>query len=249
MIMPREKLLKYGANSLRVDELIAILLRTGTSQMNVLKVSESLYSQMDYSLYKLQQSPLESIKQIKGLGEVKAITLKASLELGVRLYQELVVETKQVKKPSDIFRMCMDMSFLNQETVRVICVDSKSNVIAVEDITKGTVNASLIHPREVFKPVISNSAVSFAVVHNHPSGDPAPSDADRDITARLKDCSRIIGIDIIDHVIIGKGRYYSFTLNKELHGGVSEDVRQESGIRQIAETQDGNREGFGEKNG
>jgi len=235
MIMPREKLLKYGSGYLRVDELIAILLRTGTSQMNVLKVSETLFSQMDNSLYKLQQAPLESIKKIKGLGEVKAITLKASLELGVRLYQELVVEKKKIKKPSDIFKMCLDMSFLNQETVRIISVDSKSNVISVEDITRGTANASLIHPREVFRPVISNSAISFAVVHNHPSGDPTPSEADREITTRLKDCSKIMGIDIIDHVIIGKGKYYSFTLKKELHGGVSEDVGQESGIRQIAE--------------
>jgi len=235
MIMPREKLLKYGAGKLRVDELIAILLRTGSAQMNVLKVSEMLYSGMDNSLYKLQQAPLESIKKVKGLGEVKAITLKASLELGVRLYQELIVEKNKIKKPSDIFKMCLDMSFLNQETVRIICVDSKSNVISVEDITKGTANASLIHPREVFKPVISNSAVSFAVVHNHPSGDPSPSEADREITGRLKHCSKIMGIDIIDHVIIGKGKYYSFTLKKELHGGVSEDAGQQSGLRQIAE--------------
>ena len=235
MIMPREKLLKYGAGKLRVDELIAILLRTGSAQMNVLKVSEMLYSGMDNSLYKLQQAPLESIKKVKGLGEVKAITLKASLELGVRLYQELIVEKNKIKKPSDIFKMCLDMSFLNQETVRIICVDSKSNVISVEDITKGTANASLIHPREVFKPVISNSAVSFAVVHNHPSGDPSPSEADREITGRLKDCSKIMGIDIIDHVIIGKGKYYSFTLKKELHGGVSEDAGQQSRLRQIAE--------------
>ncbi|MFP4461235.1 MAG: RadC family protein, partial [Thermotogota bacterium] len=192
-------------------------------------------SQMDHSLYKLQQAPLESIKNVRGLGEVKAVTLKASLELGVRLYQELVVEKKVIKKPSDIFRMCLDMSFLNQETVRIISVDSKSKVISVEDITKGTANASLIHPREVFKPVISNSAISFAVVHNHPSGDPTPSEADREITGRLKDCSKIMGIDIIDHIIIGKGKYYSFTLKKELHGGVSEDAGQQSGLRQIAE--------------
>jgi len=235
MIMPREKLLKYGAGSLSVDELIAILLRTGTSHMNVLKVSESLYSNMDQSLYKLQQAPLEDIKKIKGMGEVKAITIKASLELGVRLYRELVLEKSKIKKPSDIFRMCLDMSFFDQETVRIISVDSKSNVISVEDITRGTANASLIHPREVFKPVISNSAVGFAVVHNHPSGDPTPSEADRDITGRLKDCSKIMGIDIIDHIIIGKGKFYSFTLKKELHGGVSENDGQQSGLRKIAE--------------
>ncbi|MDN5359717.1 MAG: repair protein RadC [Thermotogaceae bacterium] len=236
MIMPREKLLKYGSGSLTADELIAILLRTGTPQMNVLKVSEQLYSSMDHSLYKLQQAPLEKIKRIKGMGQVKAITLKASLELGVRLYKELVLEKRKIKKPSDIFKMCLDMSFFNQETVRIISVDSKSNVISVEDITRGTANASLIHPREVFKPVISNSAVSFAVVHNHPSGDPTPSEADRDITERLKDCSKIMGIDIIDHIIIGKGRFYSFTLKKELHGGANEDAgQQQSGLRQIAE--------------
>jgi len=235
MIMPREKLLKYGAGSLNVDELIAILLRTGSSQMNVLKLSEQLYASMDQSLYRLQQAPLEDMKKIKGMGQVKAITLKASLELGVRLYRELVLEKRKIKKPSDIFKMCLDMSFFDQETVRIISVDSKSNVLSVEDITKGTANASLIHPREVFKPVISNAAVSFAVVHNHPSGDPTPSEADRGITGRLKDCSKIMGIDIIDHIIIGKGRFYSFTLNKELYGGGLEDAGQQTGFRQIAE--------------
>ncbi len=237
MMMPREKLLKYGASTLKPEELIAILLRTGTAQMNVVKVAQTLYSQMDSSLYRLQQSPIDYIKRVKGLGEVKAITLKASLELGVRLYQELTIQREQIKKPSDIFEMCRDMSFLNQEVVRVISVDSKSTVLSVEDITKGTANASLIHPREVFKPVISNSAISFALVHNHPSGDPSPSEADKDITRRLKECSGIIGIDLIDHLIIGKGRFYSFTLQKELQGGVSNDDRQEFGIRKIAETE------------
>lgn len=237
MMMPREKLLKYGASTLKPEELIAILIRTGTAHMNVMRVAQTLYSQMDSSLYRLQQSPIDYIKRVKGLGEVKAITLKASLELGVRLYQELTIQREQIKKPSDIFEMCKDMSFLNQEVVRVISIDSKSTVLSVEDITKGTANASLIHPREVFKPVISNSAISFALVHNHPSGDPSPSEADKDITRRLKKCSGIIGIDLIDHLIIGKGRFYSFTLQKELQGGVFDDDRQEFGIRKIAETE------------
>jgi DNA repair protein RadC len=235
-MLPREKLLKYGASELTESELIAILLRTGTKGQNVIDVSETLFSAMDDSLYKLQQSSLEKIQKTNGLGEVKAITIKAALELGVRLYKELQSAVEIIKKPGDIFDICRDMTFLSQEVVRVISIDSKANVISVDDITKGTVNSSLIHPREVFKSAISNSAVSFALVHNHPSGDPKPSPADKEITKRLKECSKIVGIDIIDHVIIGKGRFYSFTLDKELQGGESDHGKQRSRTRTVAET-------------
>ena len=149
-------------------------------------------------------------------------------------------QPEKIKTPSDIFDLCADMSFLGQEIVKVISLDSKSNVISVETITRGTVNASLIHPREVFKSAISNSAVSFVLVHNHPSGDPAPSHADREITKRLRECSKIVGIDIIDHIIMGKGRFFSFTLDKELQGGESDHGRQGSRTRKVAETENGN---------
>jgi len=237
-MLPREKLLKLGPAQLTESELIAILLRTGTKGQNVVDVSLQLYEEMGNSLYSLHQSSFERIKKINGLGEVKAVTLKAALELGMRLHRELITP-EVIKRPADIYALCDDMVFLDREIVRVISVDSKSNVISIEDITMGTVNSSLIHPREVFKSAILHSAVSFALVHNHPSGDPSPSQADKEITKRLKECAKIVGIDIIDHVIVGKGRFFSFTLDKELQGGESDHGRKGSRTREVAETEDG----------
>src|SRR6056297_3255460 len=226
-MMPREKLKKLGASTLTKAELLAILLRTGTKETNVFELSDYLLSRMDHSLYRLQQSSAEEIMKARGMGEVKTITIKAALELGARLYSELMERTETIKKPSDVFKMCRDMTFNDQEVVRVISIDSKSNVLAVEDITKGTKNASLLHPREVFRSALVNSSVSFALVHNHPSGDPTPSDADNSITDRIRESAGILGNELLDHIIIGKGRYYSFTLNRELQGGDWRDEKKE----------------------
>jgi len=239
---PREKLIKYGPQTLSVPELIAILLRTGTQECSVVKLSEKLYRDFNSSLYEFQCASFESLNKVKGIGEVKSVTIKAALELGIRFYNELSKQQKQVKIPSDLFRLCRDMSFLDVEFVRLVCLDSKSKVINVEDITKGISNASLIHPREIFRSAITHSAVSIAVVHNHPSGDPTPSKQDIAITKKITQSGEIIGIKMIDHVIIGKGKFYSFALQREIDGMETQDgdmSGRQSRIGKIAENESG----------
>ncbi len=233
-LLPREKLLLYGAHSLETEELLAILIRTGTKNSSVLKVSNELFESHCRSLYSIRQSSMNRLSSIKGMGDVKAVTIKAALELGVRFYKEITQTRKKVKSPHDIFEVSRDMTFSDTEIVRTICLDSKSNILNVEDTTSGTTNASLIHPREVYRMAIVHSATSIAVVHNHPSGDPTPSVQDRDVTKNLIEAGEILGIKLIDHVIIGKGCFFSFTLEKEFQG-VDLTYGEESGSGKIAE--------------
>ncbi|HPE68774.1 MAG TPA: DNA repair protein RadC [Thermotogota bacterium] len=235
-LLPREKLMELGSGALTEAELVAILLRTGSQSLPVLQLSAALLDHFGHSLVALYRSPPEEVKGLCGMGSVKAITLKAALELGVRFYRELLQKKDQVDSPKDIYELCIEMCFQEQETVRVISLDSKSHVIAMDDITRGISNASLIHPREVFKKAIWHSAVSIALVHNHPSGDPFPSFQDRDVTEKMKSAGELLGIQLVDHVIVGKGSFYSFTLQKVLEGGIL-DAGSEPGSREIAETQ------------
>lgn len=233
-MMPREKLLKFGPSKLDETELLAILLRTGSKEISVMELAEKIMKDNNNSLCKLHNLPLEDLIKTKGMGEVKALTIKATLELGQRYHSEKLREKIKIAHPSDIYTICRDMEFFDQEVVRVVCLDSKSTLIAVEDTTKGTNNASLIHPREVFKIAILTSSASIALVHNHPSGDPFPSSADIEVTEKIKNSGELLGIKVIDHVIIGKGKFYSFTLGKSLKWEENENGK-ESGLRKIAE--------------
>jgi len=236
ILLPREKLLFNGPQSLSTEELLAILIRTGAKDINVMEVSRLLYNSHYNSLYSLRQSTLEKINSVKGMGNVKAITIMAALELGVRFYKEITSTRKKIKSPFDIFDACRDMVFLETEVVRTVCLDSKSNILNVENTTSGISNASLIHPREIFRKAIVCSSVSVAVVHNHPSGDPTPSSQDREVTEKLIEAGELLGIKLIDHIIIGKGCYYSFTLEKEFRGGEL-SYGEKSGSGKIAETE------------
>jgi len=234
-MMPREKMLKFGSSRLDEKELIAILLRTGSKDLSVIDLAEKTLKDNNYSLCKLHNLPLEELRKTKGMGEVKALTIKAALELGQRYHHEKLKQKNKISHPSDIYSICRDMEFLDQEVVRVICLDSKTTVIAVEDVTKGINNASLIHPREVFRSAILTSSASIALVHNHPSGDPFPSIQDNETTEKIRDSGDLLGIKLIDHVIIGKGSFYSFTLGKSLKWEENQNGK-ESGSRKIAET-------------
>jgi len=142
-MMPREKMQKFGSSQLDEKELIAILLRTGSKDLSVIDLAEKTLKDNNYSLCKLHNLPLEELRKTKGMGEVKALTIKAALELGQRYHHEKLRQKNKISHPSDIYSICQDMEFLDQEVVRVICLDSKNTVIAVEDVTKGINNASL----------------------------------------------------------------------------------------------------------
>ncbi|MEH7399727.1 DNA repair protein RadC [Gottfriedia acidiceleris] len=206
---PRERLLKFGPGSLSNQDLLAILLRTGTKNESVLKVSNELLLKFD-GLRLLMNASVEEISNIKGIGEAKAVQLIAAFELGKRINRLQYDERFSIKSPDDCAKFMMDeMRFLEQEHFVCLYLNTKNQVIARETIFKGSLNASIVHPREVFKEAFRRSASSIICLHNHPSGDPTPSREDIEVTKRLVECGKIIGIELLDHIIIGEHKYVS----------------------------------------
>src|SRR5271155_1496301 len=183
---PRERLLNQGANALKTSELIAILLRTGTSERPVLELAEFLLAHFG-SLEALSRAPIGEMMKIKGVGQAKAIELKAAFALAARLTRS-EAEARAITTPEDIALLLgEEMRLLDYESVRVICLNTKHMVLAVEEVTRGTLNESLFHPREAFRPALARQAHAVILVHNHPSGNPDPSDADLQVTRRMKE--------------------------------------------------------------
>ncbi|MGC9321145.1 MAG: RadC family protein, partial [Kosmotogaceae bacterium] len=212
--MPRERLLKYGPGSLSNSELIAILLRTGAKGKGVVQLSEELLDQYG-SLTALLSAEVAELMTAKGLGTAKAVCLKAALELGQRIFREMTERTKvRLDEPQGVYYLCNDMAFMDRETVRVISLDTKLNYRGLNTVSVGILDSSLLHPREVYKPAISRTAAAIILVHNHPSGDPSPSKEDEGITSKIRDAGETLGIKMLDHVIIGSGKYYSFAAGR-----------------------------------
>ena len=210
---PREKLKKYGVKNLTDEELIAIILRCGTKNMSVkdlaIKIKKEFKTLSDLSYIELSK--------IKGVGEVKAITLLAAIELGIRSTYK---EDKNIKlnRPENIYDFFKNkLIHLKQENLMAIFLDNKNKLIAYKTIFIGTINMSVSHPREIFKEAMKNSSVYIILVHNHPSGDPTPSVADLKFTNQVYKTSKIIGIPLLDHIIIGNNKYYSFYDTGDLH--------------------------------
>ena len=199
---PRERLLTQGANALKTAELLAILLRTGTSERPVLDLAEFLLAHFG-SLEALSRAPVGELARIKGIGQAKAIGLKAAFALAARLART-EAESRAVDTPEDVSRLLgEEMRLLDYESVRVICLNTKHKVLAVEEITRGTLNESLFHPREAFRPALTRQAHAVILVHNHPSGSTMPSDADIQVTQRMKQAGELLQIELLDHVILG----------------------------------------------
>ncbi|MGE0792581.1 MAG: DNA repair protein RadC [Candidatus Woesearchaeota archaeon] len=204
---PREKLERYGVSSLTNTELLAIILQTGTKGESVLELSSRLTSQ---GLEKLNSLSLNELKQIKGIGIGKASQILSLFELNKRI-SFTKNETKPIKSAKDVFNYCSPkLSNLDKEHFMILHLNTKNKVIRDEIISIGTLNSSLIHPREVFKSAIKDSSNSIILVHNHPSGDIEPSDEDKEVTKILTQAGELLNIKVLDHVIIGKKDYYSF---------------------------------------
>jgi DNA repair protein RadC len=215
-LLPREKLLIYGEESLEDKELLAIILRRGIKEKNVFELSEEILDKYG-DFVKLQKLDLNDLVKIKGIGEVAAINLKAALEMGKRYHlQKLKVTYKKIKSPQDAYEISQDMIYYEKEFVRVYLLDSKLNVIHSENISEGTANSSIAHPRDIFKIAIKLNAVSIILVHNHPSGDSSPSIQDIELTDKIKEAGKILGIKLNDHIIIGNNQYYSFNLSRKV---------------------------------
>lgn len=207
---PKEKLLTYGADTLSNSELLAIILRTGTKGENVLQMSNRLLSELD-GLDGILSAGFDDITSIKGIKNGKASQILALSELYKR-FRTLKTIKDQVKitKPSDLADLLMgEMNELNQEVLKVILLSTKNVIIGIRDVFKGSLNTSIVHPREIFKQAINKNSASIIICHNHPSGDPIPSKEDINITIRIKECGNILGIKLIDHIIIGKNKFVS----------------------------------------
>lgn len=211
---PYEKCLRYGVERLSNAELLAVLLRTGTKGTNSLDMARNILrtsGQEEDNILAVHQLTLEKLKAIKGVGTVKATQILCLSELAKRLAKASAKESLIFTEPSTIAEYYMeDMRHRKQEYMKLLMLNTKSKLIGETDISKGTVNASLVSPRELFIEALEKNAVSIILMHNHPSGDPTPSKEDLFVTKRVKDAGDLIGIELLDHIIIGNNCYVSF---------------------------------------
>lgn len=205
---PREKLLFYGAQFLSNEELLAIILRTGNKDSNVVELSYRIIHSV-VGLNGLFKASAKELMKVKGVKEAKATQILAMCELYKRFKVSELTQVK-ISKPSDVAELVLDeLRMLRQEVLILITLDTKNKVISKKEIFKGGLNSSLVHPREIFREAVKDSAASIIICHNHPSGDPTPSRDDINITTRLKECGKMMGIELLDHLIIGDNRFIS----------------------------------------
>ena len=210
---PREKLLHNGAQSLTEAELLAIILRTGnaSTKETALDHARALLKRFK-GLKGLDEASSKELRFIKGIGSAKFCGLKASLEMGRRMGRETWKVGEPLTSPENVFRHFQDkFRKVKREIFYAVLLNNKNRKIREVKISEGTLTASLVHPREVYNPVIRESAAAVLFVHNHPSGDPTPSQEDIEITRRLKEVGQVMGIRVLDHVVIGHDRYFSFS--------------------------------------
>lgn len=206
---PRERLLKVGAQAVSTAELLAIIMRTGTGGENVLRLAERLLARFT-DLAGLSQATVAELQSVKGIGPAKAIEIKAALEVGRRLLAASPQERPKVTSPADAANLLMsEMMFLEQEHLRLILLDTRNRVLKTPTIYKGSLNTSVIRLGELFRAAIKENAAAFIVVHNHPSGDPSPSPEDVNVTRQLVQAGKLLDIEVLDHVVIGRQRYVS----------------------------------------
>ncbi|MHB1653668.1 MAG: RadC family protein [Desulfitobacteriaceae bacterium] len=208
-MFPRERLFLLGPEALSNKEVLAILLRTGIKGENVLDLAERLLVETG-GLTGLGKLTVHELAQLHGLGKAKAAETKAALELGRRLVSADPMTRPVVNSPQDVAHLVMEeMRYLDREHFRVVSLTTKNHVLGISPISVGSLNSSLVHPRECFKEAIRRNSNAIILLHNHPSGDPTPSKEDIEVTRRLSEGGGILGIEVLDHVIIGDNRYIS----------------------------------------
>ena len=207
---PREKLEKYGPEKLSDSELLAILLRTGSKGLNVVELSRKILGK--FSGNGLTKASFKDLKNTFGLGAAKACEIVACFELGRRLLQNK--KSQIYLTPKDVWQELKDIRDNKKEHFVIFFLDARNQEIKREIISVGSLNANLVHPREVFEPAIRHTAAQIIVAHNHPSDDEKPSEEDKEITKRLTESGKILGIDIIDHIIVTENNYFSFKEHK-----------------------------------
>ena len=201
---PRERLVEHGADALSHAELIAILLRTGLKGANAVEIGRQLLQKFD-TLRALARASVEELRSVKGIGRDKAVTLMAAFALARKMAEELQRESPVLDNPGNVVRLLRENNLVkNVETLQVLLLNTRRRLIRVAEITDGTLDTLLVHPREVFKAAIAANAAAVVLAHNHPSGDPTPSEADIKVTRDLIRAGQLLKIDVLDHVIIGR---------------------------------------------
>lgn len=205
---PREKLIKNGPKNLTNSELLAIILRTGSKKEDVLKLSNNIFKK--YDLKSLSRKKTSTLQKELGIGEAKACQIIASFELGRRLSAFKKEDKVKINTAKDIAKIFVpEMGSLKKEHLKGIYLDARRNIIKEETIFVGTLNESLIHPREIFQIALEENSAAIILLHNHPSGNPTPSSFDIEITKEITQVGEIMGIPLLDHIIIGDNKYFS----------------------------------------
>lgn len=206
---PREKLRLRGASSLHAQELLAILLGTGTPKEDVLGLALRLLSQWK-GLRGLAQADLAELEQVHGIGPAKASVLKAALELGTRMSHLPPDDRPLLRTPQDVANLLQaEMAFLEQEELRVVLLDTRNRIDGIEVVSRGTLNTAQVRPADLFRLAVRRNCASIIVAHNHPSGDPAPSPDDVRLTTQIVEAGRLLEVEVLDHLVIGRERWVS----------------------------------------
>ncbi len=211
---PYEKLEKYGSETLSNAELLAIVIRTGSMEETSVALAQRLltYGGNSGGIAFLHDMSVEELKRTKGIGRVKALQIKAVMELSKRVSASLINNNRvTIKSPVEVSTLLMEeMRHLKKEVFKIILLNTKNHIIKYLDVSVGSLNSSIVHPREVFSEAVKAGCSGVLLVHNHPSGDPEPSREDIETTQRLVNAGNILGIKVLDHVVIGDGKYTSF---------------------------------------
>lgn len=207
---PRERLIRYGPQTLSDAQLLAVLLRTGRRRENAVGLAMTLVSKFD-GLPGLMQASVAELCQIRGIGPAKAAHLGAAFELGRRGASSPLHAGVKIRGSRDVYRHYYPhLRGLRRERFKVLLLNGKNQILKDATVSEGSLNLSIVHPREAFNSAVRDSAGAVIFLHNHPSGDPTPSREDRELTKRLVACGELLGIKVLDHLVIGDGRYFSF---------------------------------------
>jgi DNA repair protein RadC len=207
---PREKLLKYGAEILTNSELLALIIGVGSKKDSAITLAQKIIYNNNKGLLNIVETDAELLKSFNGINDAKAAKILAVAELSKRISRERVNKIK-IASPQTIAALLLEeMRYLKKEVFKIVLLDTKNNVISINNVSVGCLDSTIVHPREVFLDAIKNSSAAIILVHNHPSGEVEPSKDDINITNRIIECGKIIGIKVLDHIIIGDGNYLSF---------------------------------------
>jgi DNA repair protein RadC len=210
---PRERLIKYGADKLQDAELLAIILRVGGIEDTAIDLARILLNKFG-SFRGLDGKSVSELCEVNGIGPAKAAQIKAAMEMGKRMASEQIKIKERIESYKDVYKLVGPyMRDLHREEFKIILLTSRNNLILERTLFEGSLTESIVNAREIVKEALNNTAASIVFVHNHPSGDPTPSTEDKNITQRLVNACKLVGVNPLDHVIIGKDDYYSFSEN------------------------------------